>query len=69
MTLATPMTLLGSLILLYNTLGTASVNHNQYAFTGISCTHVYVLDHLAFDTADFLLHHGNGFDSFIFTEI
>ena len=58
------MTLLSSPIPFYNTMGTVSVSLNWYAFTHISCMHFCILDHLAFDIADFLLHHGNGFYSF-----
>ena len=58
--------LLGSQIPFYNTMGTASVTFNQYAFTNISCAHLHILDCLVFNVVKILLHQGNGFYNLAF---
>ena len=65
MTLAISITLLSSPIQFCNTMGTVSVTLNQYVSTSISHTHIHILDHLPFDIADILLHHGNGLYGFM----
>ena len=64
MTLAALITLLGSPIPFYNTMGTVSVTLKLYEFKSTSCAHFHIMNYLAFDRADFLLHHGNGVYSF-----